>query len=318
MNESGRGYATRWGFVLVSDVFTGGTVWEVESSAEENEVVERPVVKAKSVPSPKVTSVPKAASSRDLGALPKSGPVPKAAGSRQPVTPPKASPKQPVAVPKAAQQSRPKASVAPSQQLQPRRCILPDQVVLIARENDPNQEVQLQQNSRFVRQADTRGFDGYWEFFDPNTNERPKAIVAFDWHQVLDRSRTETAWAVNRIPKENVALLRRSKDLVRDKAVLVIVSHIERSNRNEQSLLDNLNQTPEVFANDLITFGLITRERIGVTGKYQTQFEVSHHGRVPFLLIDDNAEIATEFSHKRYVHSFETKEETSSSRRNSC
>ena len=57
---------------------------------------------------------------------------------------------------------------------------------------------------------------------------------------------------------------------------------------------------PEVFANDLITFGLITRERTGVTGGYQTLFEVSHHGRVPFLLIDDNAEIATEFCHKRH------------------
>ena len=87
---------------------------------------------------------------------------------------------------------------------------------------------------------------------------------------------------------------------MKDKVVLVIVSHIERSNRNEQSLLDNLNQTAEVFANDLITFGLITRERIGVTGKYQTLFEVSHRGRVPFLLIDDNAEIATEFSQKRH------------------
>ena len=72
MNESGRGYAAQWSFTLVSDVYTGGTVWEVESSAEENEVVERPVVKAKSVPSPKVSSVPKAASSssRDLGASP--------------------------------------------------------------------------------------------------------------------------------------------------------------------------------------------------------------------------------------------------------
>ena len=48
VNKSGRNYASSWGFVLVSDVFTGGTVWEVESSAEENEVVERPVVKAKS------------------------------------------------------------------------------------------------------------------------------------------------------------------------------------------------------------------------------------------------------------------------------
>ena len=175
INESGREYASSWNFTFISDVYTGGTVWEVESSAEEDEVVERPVVKAKSVPSPKVAPVSKAASSssRDLGALPKGGPVPKATGPRQPVTPPKAGPKH-VAVPKAApQQSRPKASVAPSQQLQPRRCILPDQVVLITRENIPNQEVQLQQNSRFVRQADTRGFDGYWEFFDPNTNERP-------------------------------------------------------------------------------------------------------------------------------------------------
>ena len=161
VNESGRGYASEWSFTLVSDVYTGGTVWEVESSAEENEVVERPVVKAKSVPSPKVSSVPKAASSssRDLGALPKGGPVPKAAGPRQPVTPPKASPKQPVAVPKAASlPSRPKASVAPSQQLQPRRCILPDQVVLIAREDVPNQEVQLQQKLQVCEASRYKGF----------------------------------------------------------------------------------------------------------------------------------------------------------------
>ena len=117
INESGREYASSWNFTFISDVYTGGTVWEVESSAEEDEVVERPVVKAKSVPSPKVAPVSKAASSsssRDLSALPKGGPVPKATGPRQPVTPPKAGPKH-VAVPKAApQQSRPKASVAPA------------------------------------------------------------------------------------------------------------------------------------------------------------------------------------------------------------
>ena len=55
-----------------------------------------------------------------------------------------------------------------------------------------------------------------------------------------------------------------------------------------------------MFANDLVTFGLITRERVGVTGKYQTLFEISHRGRVPFILIDDNAEIAGEFSQKRH------------------
>ena len=151
-----------------------------------------------------------------------------------------------------------------------------------------------------MRRTDSRNFDGFKEFCNPSTGEAPKAIIAFDWHQFLDRSRTETAWAINRIPKENVALLRRIKELVKDQAILVIISHIERSNRNEESLLTNLNQTAEVFANDLVTFGLITRERIGVTGKYQTLFEISHRGRVPFILIDDNAQIAGEFSQKRH------------------
>ena len=232
VNESGRSYASSWGFTLVSDVHTGGTVWEVESSAEENEEAERPVVKAKSVPSPKVASVPKAAS-RDLGALPKGGPVPKAAGSRQPVTPPTASSVQPVVVPKAApQQDRrqavlPKAAVVPKgQPLRPKNCILPDSVVLIVREESPGKEVQLQRGTRFVRQTDTRNFDGYKEFYNPASGESPEAIIAFDWHQVLDRSRTETAWAVDRIPKENVSLLRRIKELVKDNVILVTKGQI--------------------------------------------------------------------------------------------
>ena len=37
------------------------------------------------------------------------------------------------------------------------------------------------------------------------------------------------------------------------RAILVIISHIERSNRNEKSLLSNLNQTADVFSNDLVT-----------------------------------------------------------------
>lgn len=54
----------------------GGAVWEVEPSAEENEEVERPVVKAKPWPPPKAVPAPKASSSRSLGALPKVGSVP--------------------------------------------------------------------------------------------------------------------------------------------------------------------------------------------------------------------------------------------------
>ena len=280
VNESGRSYASSWGFTLVPDVYTGGIAWEVESSAEENEEVERPVVKGKPAPPPKVASVPKAVTSRDLGALPKGGPVPKAVGSRQTVTPPKASSVQRVVVAKAAshqgrQQAVPsKSAIVPKgQPLKPRNCILPDSVVLIVREETPGEEVQLQRGTQFVRQTDTRNFDGFKEYYDPVSGEAPRAIIACDWHQVLDRSRTETAWAVDRILKANVDLLRRIKDLVKDRAIPVIISHIERSNRNEESLLSNLNQTAEVFSNDLVTFALITRERVGVTGKFQNYWK---------------------------------------------
>ena len=125
-------------------------------------------------------------------------------------------------------------------------------------------------------------------------------IIAFDWHQVLDRSRTESAWAIGQIPRANASLLKRIKGLVKDQVILVISSHIEKSNRNEESLLNCLNQTAEVFSSDLVTFGLITRERVGVTGKFQTLFGISHRGRVPFILIDDNAKIASEFYQKRH------------------
>ena len=258
---------------MVENGHTGGEIWEVESSAEENEEVERPVVKAKS------KAVSSADSSR-LGALPKASPVPKA----RPV--PKADvPHQPVAKAAPLQGHRrvvpSKAAVVPP--LRPRNSILPDSVVLVVREETPGREIQLQSGTRFIRQADTRNFNGFKELYDPVSGEAPEAIIAFDWHQVLDRSRVETEWSIGKIPRSNLALLQRIKLLVKDDVVLVIVSHIERSSKNKNSLINCLNQTTEVFADDLITLGLITREHVGVTGKYQTLFEVSHRGTAPCI-----------------------------------
>ena len=52
-------------------------------------------------------------------------------------------------------------------------------------------------------------------------------VLALDYHQVLDRSRTESACAVQRVPRENIELIRKLKNDLGDRLIICVCSHID-------------------------------------------------------------------------------------------
>ena len=62
--------------------------------------------------------------------------------------------------------------------------------------------------SRRLTETSTQNFEGAVAI-RPELRVSQKLVLALDYHQVLDRSRTETAWAVQRVPRENFELIRR-------------------------------------------------------------------------------------------------------------
>ena len=89
-------------------------------------------------------------------------------------------------------------------------------------------------------------------------------MLALDYHQVLDRSRTETAWAVQRVPRENFELIRKLKADLGDRLIICVCSHIERSEKNLRDLIRCLHNTDGI--QNLIEFVTITTQRTGALG----------------------------------------------------
>ena len=56
----------------------------------------------------------------------------------------------------------------------------------------------------------------------PELRVSQKLVLALDYHQVLDRSRTETAWAVQRVPRENFELIRKLKADLGDRLIICL------------------------------------------------------------------------------------------------
>ena len=101
-----------------------------------------------------------------------------------------------------------------------------------------------------------------------------------DWHQVLDRSREESAWITERIPAANVRFLQRVRERFGDGVLVCVCSHIEKSSEKLERLLRAVNKTPEVLRVSLICFITITVNRCGPFGKLQTtSWDNSPQGR---------------------------------------
>ena len=147
-----------------------------------------------------------------------------------------------------------------------------------------------------LRDFSTRGFVGVQGVYT-ELPARRKFCLCLDWHQVLDRSRTQSAWATQRVPKENLELLKRLKDLFGNHLVISIVSHIENSAKNESGLIEACNRTEGL--SHLVSFVIVTRSRDGPLGKLRA-IEALTQRKSTALIVDDNVLVIDECS--RFIY----------------
>ena len=130
----------------------------------------------------------------------------------------------------------------------------------------------------------------------------PKAaVLAFDYHQVLDvdrssRFRTDRIGQDLLLPPRHLETLAELRSLIEEgggKQKLILCSHIERSENNLRNLL-NVTQTSQAPFDAV----LITSSRTGPAGKLAALKAIAPGGQ--YCLLDDNPEIAAEFSGERF------------------
>ena len=296
--DTGFSYASDWGFTVVLDVYNphyykpDSPVWVVESDAEEEAEVARPT----------------SSSARPKPVLLDSRPKTKAKASSSRAAAEEVQEIEEVEVKEVVTTSVrtfPKAGKVPSQKKKPSH-ILPDLVVLYERASGGN---------NFVQTRDTRFFAGYRSLYSTEQNlllqsrgqdyhESTKLAVFIDYHQVLDRSSSESAWASGALPRDSVTFLRETKESAkkvfgnRDSVFVAVLSHIESSSKNETNLLQNVNNSP-IGAEDLVQIILITRQRCGALGKAKTIEAVTQGHRIPSVIVDDNSQVIQECSDQR-------------------
>ena len=121
-----------------------------------------------------------------------------------------------------------------------------------------------------------------------------KFCLCLDWRQVIDRSKTSSAWATKSVPKENLELLKRLKARFGNNIVICVVSHIgEKEGKNERNLVECCNSAPDL--SQLISFVVITRSRDGPFGKLRA-IEALSQRKSPALIVDDNHLVIDECS----------------------
>ena len=110
-------------------------------------------------------------------------------------------------------------------------------------------------------------------------------VLALDWYQTISRSKTASAEAINRIPDENVQLIRNLKRRFKGRILICVVSYISGSVKNLQSLLEACQNTEGL--QDLIPAVFITRDKCGRCGKKETIKAITQRAS-PAGIVDDN------------------------------
>ena len=308
VTREGLEYARQWRFQVCDSVLQGATVWEIETSSSEEEVqiLERPAAKAR--PTPKASEpVPvlgkPAAKARPTSKVPEPSDHP--AGSTWGTSSASSSSVLPPAKPSGTHQlrARAKPSAKAIERILKPRPYLPDTVVWFDRENKA-EDVGSGQDPvgvNFKEVSNYSSYRGYKTYIKADSPEYPKFILFLDWHQVLDRSRTEGTWN-DKFPEDSITFLNRLKGAAeetwghRDALLIVIVSHIEHSSKNLDNLLRICNQYRQIADEGIITSIFITRERCGVVGKAATIKSYTLDYQIPCALVDDNHEVISENS----------------------
>lgn len=110
-------------------------------------------------------------------------------------------------------------------------------------------------------------------------------VLALDWYQTISRSKTASAEAINRIPDENVQLIRNLKRRFQGRILICVVSYISGSVQNLQNLLEACQNTEGL--QDLIPLVFITRDKCGSCGKKETIKAITQRTS-PAGIVDDN------------------------------
>ena len=293
VNSSGFEYARRWKFQVFDSLLQGTAVWEVESSSsQEVEVIsERPAAKARPSPASESRSIDLSQATQEASSSTSSAVLPTA--TARPAS---------ASEPQRLEASSKSTAKAKDRILRP-RVFLPDTVVWYDRRNkaedigsgpDPVGE-------NFKEVSNYSVYRGYETYVKAEHPEFPKFIVFLDWHQVLDRSRTQGTWN-GEFPRDSITFLQRLKQAAeqtwghRDALSIVIVSHIEHSSKNLDNLLRICNQYRQIGDEGLITSIFVTRERCGVFGKAATIKSYTLDYKLPCVLVDDNCQVIQENS----------------------
>ena len=110
-------------------------------------------------------------------------------------------------------------------------------------------------------------------------------VLALDWYQTISRSKTASAEAINRIPDENVQLIRNLERRFQGRILICVVSYISGSVQNLRSLLEACQNTEGL--QDLIPLVFITRDKCGSCGKKETVKAITQRIS-PAGIVDDN------------------------------
>ena len=212
--ESGFNYAKDWGFRVLLDVYNPhyyrpeSPIWVAESDVEETEA-ERPKPKLlESRPKSKARATSSRATAEEVEEI----------EEEEVVT--------------TSVRTFPKIAKVPVQKEKPSH-ILPDLVVLYEKGDQGN----------FVQTRDTRFFAGYRSYYSTEQSiqlqakgkgfhESIRLAVFVDYHQVLDRSYSESAWGSGALPRDSVTFLRKVKESAekvfgsRDSVFVAVLSHI--------------------------------------------------------------------------------------------
>ena len=123
-------------------------------------------------------------------------------------------------------------------------------------------------------------------------------LLLVDWHQVLDRSRAETAFEIERVPKSNLRLLYNLIQFAegRDKPLLIgILSYIDTDYRVGKTLQSIRNTTG--LSGCVNFLAVVRKDKVGREGKaalIADLLESSPFSESSVALVDDNREVIEE------------------------
>ena len=140
-----------------------------------------------------------------------------------------------------------------------------------------------------------------WEFEQKDhlsflgTEPNNTKILFLDFHQVLDRSSSETTYDTGRIPGANVGVVGRIVDYAADRGVKLFVFVLSYTKDRIQHILDALESTQSIIPR--LSGVIITPEPTGWSGKSAVINSIRESLNVPGLqtfLVDDSADVLEE------------------------